>query len=1056
MTAELRERLQTTLGASLTLERELGGGGMSRVFVARDQTLGRRVVVKVLSPELAAGVNADRFRREIQLAARLQHPHIVPLLAAGEVDGLPYYTMPHVEGESLRARLTGGGELPMRDAVRLLHDVADALAYAHDQRVVHRDIKPENVLLSGKHALVTDFGVAKALVASTGDGGSLGPTPLGLAIGTPAYMAPEQAAGDPSVDQRADIYAFGVLAYEILAGQPPFGSRSAQALIAAHVAERPAPVETRRPAVPPALAALVGRCLEKNPADRPQDAGELLELLESVATGVPSSVTTPAAPAGARAPAGLGRVALLYAVAFAATILAAWAARDLLGLPDWVVPGAAVVMLLGIPVLVATAIVQRMIHPAGRPSGGASAESPRRPSVGIRLATAARPWLTWRRAALGGAAAVAAFALLVVAYLGARALGVGPAGSLLAAGKMKERERLLVVDFASPPSDTLLGTVLSEALRTDLTQSTVVRPVPASLVRDVLQRMERPPASRVDFALGREVASREGIAVLLDGDVSPVGSGYVVSARLVSTQSGEALAAFRETAADSRDLLPALDRLSRALRAKAGESLRAVRRSPPLERVTTSSLEALRRYTQGVRAIEIEGDFTKGYSLLEEAIALDTSFAMAYRKLGIDMGNRDEPPDRVYALLRKAYDHRDRLTDAERYLTIGSFHTAAEYDPELALTAYTKLVDLAPDNSAAQNNLGEVYRDLRDPVRAESSYARGAAVEAGVLSALNLAATQFELGKFDAAKATIRATAEKYPLSRGPLVYSALVAASSGNFDSAAATIGALREARRSSPRIVANFSFRLAALSAARGRIAESDRFHRDAAEANRQRPNPGGTLVNLALVGWNDAWYRGQRERGVATMERALTDIPLSSLAPLARPYGVLAWRFALVGRPDRAKSLLAEWERAVPLQQRRQLEPLRHTTLGEIAFAERRYAEALEEFRAGDEGRCIVCALPHLGRAFDALGQGDSAIAAYERYVQTREFERLPTDAVFLAGVHKRLGELYEVRGDTARATDHYGRFVDLWKRADAELQPQVVEVRRRMDALFRGRR
>src|SRR5690242_20021026 len=214
--SEFVERLQAALGDAYRIERELGGGGMSHVFLARETALGRSVVVKVLPPETSASVNIERFRREIQLAASLQHPHIVPVLAAGQSGDLLYYTMPLVEGESLRAKLAREGEMPVSDAVRVLRDVVDALAYAHARGVVHRDIKPDNVLISGNHALVTDFGVAKAVTAST-----TGPllTSVGIALGTPAYMAPEQAAGDPLLDQRADLYAVGVVAYEMLAGR---------------------------------------------------------------------------------------------------------------------------------------------------------------------------------------------------------------------------------------------------------------------------------------------------------------------------------------------------------------------------------------------------------------------------------------------------------------------------------------------------------------------------------------------------------------------------------------------------------------------------------------------------------------------------------------------------------------------------------------------------------------------------------------------------------------------------------------------------------------------
>ena len=290
------------MGKTYTLVRELGGGGMSRVFLATELALDRPVVLKLLPPELASAVSTDRFRQEIRLAARLQHPHIVPLHSAGEADGLLFYTMPLIDGESLRARLARAGELPVREAVRLLRDVAAALAYAHEHGIVHRDIKPDNVLLTGGEALVTDFGVAKALSAAATPESS-GLTSLGVALGTPAYMAPEQGAADPHIDHRADLYAWGCLAYECLTGQPPFVGRSPAALLAAHMAEAPEAIDRRRPALPPTLSTLVMRCLEKRPADRPQSAAELLPVLEAVATpsgGMEPTQAVRALPRGSR------------------------------------------------------------------------------------------------------------------------------------------------------------------------------------------------------------------------------------------------------------------------------------------------------------------------------------------------------------------------------------------------------------------------------------------------------------------------------------------------------------------------------------------------------------------------------------------------------------------------------------------------------------------------------------------------------------------------------------------------------------------------------------
>ena len=292
------------------------------MFLARDIRHDRKVAIKVLRPELAETLGADRFTREIRTAANLSNPHILTVLDSGSADGLLYYVMPFAEGESLRRRIAREGALPIEDVIRILREVADALSTAHAAGVVHRDIKPDNVLLSGRHALVADFGVAKALSESSGRNKV---TTIGIALGTPAYMAPEQAAADPHVDHRADIYALGVLAFEMLTGEPPFSRRSPQELLAAHVTEPAPPVSSRRPSVPPALDALVAKCLLKQPGDRYQSADQVLEELErmvtptagvSPAAGLPPTAATPAAvrPSSTRL-AALTVVALLLLAA---------------------------------------------------------------------------------------------------------------------------------------------------------------------------------------------------------------------------------------------------------------------------------------------------------------------------------------------------------------------------------------------------------------------------------------------------------------------------------------------------------------------------------------------------------------------------------------------------------------------------------------------------------------------------------------------------------------------------------------------------------------------
>ena len=294
--SDLAERLQIQLGAEYLIQRELGGGGMSRVFLARETALARDVVIKVLPPDLAASVSADRFRREIMLAAALNHPNIVPVLRSGEIAGLPYFLMPFIPGESLRSRLNRG-PLSLREATSVLKDVARALAYAHDRGIIHRDVKPDNILLAGEAATVTDFGVAKAISASRKSEvpvpkGSM--TGEGISLGTPTYMSPEQAVADPDVKHTADIYALGVVGYEMLVGTPPFQGRSTSAILAAHVRETPTPIETRRYDVPRPLVDLIMKCLEKDPDRRPRSGAHVLRALEdsAISSGYPAVVAS--------------------------------------------------------------------------------------------------------------------------------------------------------------------------------------------------------------------------------------------------------------------------------------------------------------------------------------------------------------------------------------------------------------------------------------------------------------------------------------------------------------------------------------------------------------------------------------------------------------------------------------------------------------------------------------------------------------------------------------------------------------------------------------------
>src|SRR5213080_845715 len=982
---DLLARLQSALGDAYRIERELGGGGMSRVFLAQETALKRPVVIKVLPPEMAAGVNVERFRREVELAASLQHPHIVPLLSAAASGDLLYYTMPLVEGESLRAKLAREGELPVSETIRVLADVADALAYAHAHGVVHRDIKPDNVLISGKHAVVTDFGVSKAVSASSG--GSL--TSLGVALGTPAYMAPEQAAADPHLDHRADLYALGILGYEMLTGRPPFTAATPQATLAAQVTQTPQPVTAQRPAVPGALNALVMRCLEKHPADRFQSAGAVLEALEQMVT--PSGGITPtgsapydAVAAAAAARAHPLRVAGLFALTSVAVLGVVYFLMNQLGLPGWVMPGAIGLLVAGLPIMVVNGLIERR-RALARTTGHMTT----RPAGGLH------GWLTWRKAVGGGVAAFAALGLGAAAYTAMRVLGIGPVGTLVASGVLKKRDRLVLADFTNRTPDTTLGRSLGEAFRVDLAQSPVVRLLDASAVPDALRRMNRAPFAALDLGLARELAQREGAKAVVLGTIDPVGRGFVLAAELVAAADGRQLVAVRENAKDDAAIIDAIDRLSKQLRERIGESLKTIRASEPLEQ--------------------------------------------------------------ILAATRKAFEHRDRLPEVERYLAIAYFYFAVDHDPARQMAAYRSVLERDPENTTALNNLALALNVARRWVEAETLALRATALGSSWTFYNNAMWAEAGQGHW----ADVQATLDRYAraLPHNPRVQEArtFLAAARGDYALAERQAQALQQEQRTSPVWKARTSTYLFSFDELRGRLRQAEQDARDFQAASEQRGLPGDYVGGALDAAWLDLRYRNRPAAALERVEAALRRHPLASMPAADRPYPELARFYARAGRLDQAQRLVAEFERNVTEGLRRGVS-LRHAAAADIALSEGRTRDAITGYRAWydeNEYGCPSCGWLELAGIYDKGRQSDSALAIYERIVATpgmfRRFFHVIDDSYGLAPTFKRLGELYEARSDRGKALEYYGRFVDLWKGADPELQPVVRDVRARMARL-----
>jgi eukaryotic-like serine/threonine-protein kinase len=689
-----------------------------------------------------------------------------------------------------------------------------------------------------------------------------------------------------------------------------------------------------------------------------------------------------------------------------------------------------------------------------------------------RSASSGRSWHLPALAGLAGRRQVQVLSLggmLVLGLLGTVAVtgrvqqwfgafGGGVAETLVGRGLLVERERILLADFTSPTGDSLEAALAGVAFRVDLAQSPMLTLVETRQVREALGRMERPEVTTLDLELAREVALREGIKAVLAGEIARGGSGYLLSARLLAAESGETLASERETAADSTALIEAIDRLSSRMRERIGESLRSIQSKPPLARATTGSLEALRKYSQALHALDVQGEEARGVALLEEAIALDSAFAMAHVRLAVALRNRatTDERDRMVQALSRAYRHRDRLTDRERYGMLARYYSLVTAEREQAITATRLLLASHPDDRDALNSLAMLYFEIRDFTRAEEFARRAWQADSSTFPALlRLLMAQFYQGKYEEADATLQHFAIRFPGQWRITHYSVLMAAARGEYARADSLARAERRARPEDSAFQANMAGRLTELAFVRGHWSDAQRHIREQNELYRRQDMPGSRHVAFLAYGRMEINLRG--EPAVRRLRRELAEYPLSEVPFADRPYLLLAIVHARAGQPQQARALLAEWKALVPADQQRADQPSRDYALGEIALAEGRPLDAVREFHQSNlEYRMAhipvpTTVLPLLGHAFDQAGQADSAIVYYERYLDTPDLFRMMTDAEWLALVLERLGQLHEARGNRTAAARYYTAFLELWQSADAELQPRVREARRRVAVL-----
>jgi eukaryotic-like serine/threonine-protein kinase len=659
------------------------------------------------------------------------------------------------------------------------------------------------------------------------------------------------------------------------------------------------------------------------------------------------------------------------------------------------------------------------------------------------------PWHA-RRAWRAGAAAMAT--LVLAGILIARYTAVPPS----------KLDRILVADFHNHTRDSLMAGAVTEAMRTDLSQSRRMRVMSRTQVQAVLAQMRQPGGEITSEPIILEVAERYGVKAFVTGDVAAIGSGFTVSAELIAVNTGETLLSIREDASDSTRLLEVVDKVSDRLRRGIGESLWAVRSSPPLEQVTTSSLQALRLYSQAIRVGDQEGDTHRAVEILRQAVGLDTAFAMAYRKLGVylrDMGAHAASDD----ALARAFRNRSRLPELERFNTAGSYYASIAL-PDSAIATFRTLLALYPTDMRALNNLASVYMDLREYARAESLYHRAIQSDSSVGLLFNhLATVQLNGGRYADAERTLGERARRFPRQQDDAMIEVALQMQRGEFDSAQlGTQRLLAEAGSDAASRLEPLKM-LGTFALIRGHLAKSDSEF-DAVETMQSSVGSGGGYLEAAVaLAFSDIWYRHERARGLARLDSAIARYPLATLPPLDRNYATLAYVYALGGRPSRARELLAdvrENER-VPGTTRGGLglrdEGTYLRALGATELAEGKPAKAVVTLRKSVELYfCPTCTLPDLARAFELSGSPDSAIAIYQLYVTTPWSEWQNALGEFRVTAYERLGALNEARGDTAKAIAAYEQVAKLWSGADAELQPAVAVARERASTLRSGKR
>jgi serine/threonine-protein kinase len=676
-------KVRRVLAERYRVDRVIGEGGMATVYLADDLKHRRKVALKVMRPELAATLGADRFLREVEIAANLSHPHILPMYDSGEADGVLYYVMPYVEGESLSARLKREGELPVASALQLAREVADALAYAHKRGIVHRDIKPANILLSAGHALVADFGIARALEA---EGEAI--TKTGLAVGTPQYMSPEQATGAKDVDARTDLYALGAVLYEMLAGEPPFTGRTPQAVVARALTEAPRPLTSARQGLPAGLEAVVTRALAKRAVDRQATAAILAEELAGVEhtarSGAHVAVGADGGTAGRRVAAGGGG---LWVAAGAVTLLALVAVAFFAG--RWGLPAWSLWLAGGLGV--AGAVTLWLTNGAEQRRRGGSA------------ARRLDHLLTWRNAALGGIAAL---------VLWSAASGIAAARRPAGAARAEAGTRMAVLPFQNlgDAADAYFADGIADEVRGKLSRVNGLT-VTASTSTGQYRESAKSP---------QEIARELGVDYLLVGRVRWAGGEgsrrVQVTPEVIDARTG-AVTWQQAYDADLTDVFQVQGDIATRVAAAIGLALGSTEQQELAER-PTANLAAYDAYLKGLAVIGGDpASLRQSAEFLEQAVRLDSTFVKAWASLSRRLSllyNNGTPTPAIAARAQAAAERALALDpDApDGHSARASYYLSVGKNPLLAHEEIQAALRLAPNDAALLPLAGSVATSL--------------------------------------------------------------------------------------------------------------------------------------------------------------------------------------------------------------------------------------------------------------------------------------------------------------------------------------------------------